>query len=130
MAVRGIRGAITVEKNEKDAILFATEMLLEKIVSVNKIKVEDVASVVFSVTQDLNKEFPAPAARELGWLYTPLLCTVEIPVEGSLKKCLRILMHVNSDKKQSEMKHIYLGGAKVLRPDISEGEDSEYYLSE
>ena len=73
MATRGVRGAITVKQNEKDAIVFATEMLLEKIITVNKIKIEDVAFVIFSVTADLTKEFPAVAAREMGWLYTPLI---------------------------------------------------------
>jgi len=129
MSVRGVRGAITVEKNEKDAIVFATEMLLEKIISVNKIKVEDIASAIFTVSGDLTKEFPALAARELGWLYTPLMCSVEIPVDGSLKKCIRVLLHINTDKTQKDIKHVYLGGAKALRPDLKVGKKSEYYLS-
>lgn len=130
MAIRGIRGAITVKKNEKDDIAFATEMLLEKIVSLNKLKVEDIASVIFSVTTDLDKEFPAIAARELGWLYTPLMCTIEIPVEGSIKKCIRVLLHVNSEKRQNEMKHVYLEGAQKLRPDLSSKEKDKYYFSD
>lgn len=129
MATRGIRGAITVKKNENDAIVFATEMLLEKMVTVNRIKVEDIASIIFSVTSDLTKEFPAMAAREMGWLYTPLMCTNEIDVEGSLKKCIRVLMTVNSEKKQSAMKHVYLDEAKKLRPDLSDNKKGEYYLS-
>lgn len=129
MATRGIRGAITVKKNEKDAIVFATEMLLEKIISVNKIKVEDIASVIFSVTKDLTKEFPAIAAREMGWLYTPLMCTNEIDIEGSLKKCIRVMMIVNSDKPQGKMKHIYLDEAQKLRPDLSTEHKDNYYLS-
>ena len=129
MATRGVRGAITVKKNEKDAIVFATEMLLEKIITTNKIKVEDVAFIIFSVTTDLTKEFPAVAAREMGWLYTPLMCTNEIAIDESLKKCIRVLMSVNSDKKQSEMKHVYLDDAKKLRPDLSHPEQDEYYLS-
>ena len=129
MATRGIRGAITVKKNEKDAIVFATEMLLEKMISVNKVKVEDVASVIFSVTADLTKEFPAIAAREMGWLYTPLMCTNEIAVEGSLKKCIRVMMLVNSEKPQSQMKHIYLDEAQKLRPDLSNKQKDSYYLS-
>ena len=129
MPARGVRGAITVRKNGKDEIVFSTEMLLEKMVSVNKIKVEDIASIIFSVTPDLDKEFPAIAAREMGWLYTPLMCTNEIPVKGSLKRCIRVLMTVNSDKKQSDIKHVYLQGAKKLRPDLSSRKKGEYYLS-
>lgn len=129
MATRGVRGAITVKKNEKDAIVFATEMLLEKIISVNKIKVEDIAAVIFSVTSDLTKEFPAIAAREMGWLYTPLMCTNEIDIEGSLKKCIRVMMIVNSDKSQDKMKHIYLDEAQKLRPDLSTKHKDNYYLS-
>jgi chorismate mutase len=129
MATRGVRGAITVKKNEKDAIVFATEMLLEKIISVNKIKVEDIAAAIFSVTPDLTKEFPAIAAREMGWLYTPLMCTNEIDIEGSLKKCIRVLLIVNSERTQDKMKHIYLDEAQKLRPDLSANNKDSYYLS-
>ena len=129
MATRGIRGAITVKKNEKDAIVFATEMLLEKMVSINKVRVDDIASIIFSVTPDLTKEFPAIAAREMGWLYTPLMCTNEIAVEGSLKKCIRVMMIVNAEKKQSSIKHVYLNEAKKLRPDLASKKKNEYYLS-
>ncbi|MFA5104105.1 MAG: chorismate mutase [Candidatus Margulisiibacteriota bacterium] len=129
MATRGVRGAITVKKNEKDAIVFATEMMLEKMISVNKIRVEDIAAVIFSVTPDLTKEFPAIAAREMGWLYTPLMCTNEINIENSLKKCIRVLMIVNSDKSQEKIKHIYLDEAKKLRPDLSAKNKGSYYLS-
>ena len=129
MATRGIRGAITVKMNEKDAIVFATEMLLEKMVSINKVRVDDIASIIFSVTPDLTKEFPAIAAREMGWLYTPLMCTNEIAVEGSLKKCIRVMMIVNSEKKQSSIKHVYLNEAKKLRTDLASKKKNEYYLS-
>ena len=130
MAVRGLRGAITIDKNEKNAIIFATEMLLEKMVSVNKIKIDDVASIIFTVTRDVTKEFPALAARELGWLYTPLICCVEMDRERSLKKCIRVLLHVNSEKKQNEMKHVYLAKAKTLRPDLATSHKNKYYTSE
>ena len=129
MPTRGIRGAITVKKNEKDAIVFATEMLLEKMISVNKVKVEDIASVIFSVTADLTKEFPAIAAREMGWLYTPLMCTNEISVDGSLKKCIRVMMIVNSEKTQAQIKHIYLDEAQKLRPDLATNQKDSFYLS-
>jgi chorismate mutase len=115
MQIRGIRGAITVESNTREAIVSATKELLSEILKNNKLKVEDIASVVFSASQDLNAEFPAVAARELGWNDTPLLCTREIEVPGSMRKCVRVLLHVNSDKKQKEMKHVYLKDAVKLR---------------
>jgi chorismate mutase len=117
MTLRGIRGAITVSNNKKAEMVAATEALLRKLVAANKIKVADIAAAFFSTTQDLNAEFPAVAARNLGWTYTPLLCTNEINVPGSLKKCIRVLLLVNSAKKQKDIKHVYLGNAKKLRPD-------------
>lgn len=129
MKVRGIRGAITVSRNNRQEIVASTKELLQKIVKENKVKIEDIASVIFSVTKDLNAEFPAIAARRLGWIYTPLMCTHEISVPGSLKKCVRVLMHVNSDKAQKAMKHVYLGGAKKLRPDLSGKFKDMFYLS-
>jgi len=130
MALRGIRGAIAVKKNSKKEILGATKKLLKKLIAVNEIKAPDVASAIFSVTADLNAEFPAIAAREeLGWLYTPLLCVNEIPVPGSLKRCIRVLIHINTTKKQAELKNVYLGEAKKLRPDLKTEERGLYYLS-
>jgi chorismate mutase len=116
--IRGIRGAISVSKNSKDEIISSTKTLLRKMAVLNKIKVEDIASVIFSVTKDLNAEFPAIAARRLGWSGTPLLCTYEVDVPGSLSGCIRVLMHVNSGKPQSSMKSVYLNDAKKLRPDL------------
>lgn len=115
MPLRGIRGAITVKSNTRQEILEATKELLSEILKQNKLKIEDIASVVFTVTSDLNAEFPAVAARELGWEDTPLLCTNEIDVPESLQKCIRVLLHVNSNKKQPEMKHPYLRDAATLR---------------
>jgi len=115
MSLRGIRGATTVENNTKEEIIETTKELLTEMLSANRIKIEDIASIIFSVTKDLNAEFPAVAARELGWNDTALLCTYEIDVSGSLPKCIRALMHVNSEKKQNEMKHVYLRGAQSLR---------------
>lgn len=129
MKIRGIRGAITVSGNNRKGIVASTKTLLQKIVKENKLRIEDIASVIFSVTKDLNAEFPAIAARKLGWLYTPLMCTYEISVPGSLKKCIRVLMHVNSAKEQKAMKHVYLGGAKKLRPDLSGKFKDMFYLS-
>lgn len=115
MPLRGIRGAITVKNNAKEEIISATKELLQKIFKANRFRVEEVASILFSVTKDLDAEFPAVAARELGWKDTPLLCTYEIDVQGSLPRCIRVLLHVNSDKKQKEMKHVYLKEAVKLR---------------
>ena len=116
--LRGIRGAITVKKNSTAEIKAATKRLLGEMVAANGVKIPDIASVIFSVTCDLDAAFPAEAARDLGWNTTPLLCTYEICVKGSLKKCIRILMHINSSKPQKSIKHIYLEGAKKLREDF------------
>lgn len=129
MNVRGIRGAITVKKNSRDEIISSTMSLLEKVASINGIKLNDIAAVIFSVTKDLNAEFPAVAARNLGWLYSPLLCTYEINVPGSLKKCIRVLLLVNTEKQQKQMKHIYLKDARKLRPDLGAREKGLYYES-
>jgi len=115
MALRGIRGATTVERNSKEEILAATKELLSQMISANEVKIEEIASVIFSITKDLNAEFPAAAARELGWNNTPLLCTNEIDVPASLPRCIRVLMHVNTEKSQKEIKHIYLKEAQKLR---------------
>lgn len=117
MSLRGIRGATTVESNTPDEILKETRILLQEVMTVNQISAEDIASILFSVTRDLNSEFPAKAAREMGLVNTPLLCFNEIDVPGSLGKCIRILLHVNSTVPQAEIKHIYLKEAKSLRPD-------------
>ncbi|MBU1026687.1 MAG: chorismate mutase [Candidatus Margulisbacteria bacterium] len=115
MAIRGIRGAITVDNNNKEEIIEATQQLLAEVVKSNQLKEEDIASIIFSTTADLDAEFPAAAARQMGLNETPLMCTKEIDVPGSLAKCIRILLHVNTSKKQKEMKHIYLRGAVTLR---------------
>lgn len=117
--LRGIRGAVTVERNSSEDILSATGELLAAIISENQLVPEDIASAFFTVTADLNAEFPATAARELmGWTYVPMLCATEIDVPGRLGKCIRIMVHVNTTKSQQELKHIYLRGATVLRRDL------------
>jgi chorismate mutase len=118
MLCRGIRGATTVEANSREAILEATGELLAAMVTANDVKPEDVASAFFTTTPDLNAEFPALAARRLGWNDVPLLCGHEMAVPGSLPMCLRILLHVNTDKTADEIVHVYLRGARVLRPDF------------
>ena len=114
---RGIRGATTVEVNEKKAILAATRELLTLMVEANGIEVEDVASVIFSTTPDLNATFPAIAARQMGWHDSALFCTHEMNVPGALEKCIRVLIHWNTTKGLKEIEHIYIRGAKNLRPD-------------
>jgi len=116
--VRGIRGAITVKENTTQEIFEATAELLRNIVEANGIKTEDIASVFLTTTPDLNADFPATAAREMGWSLVPLLCAREIDVPGSMPRLIRVLMHVNTCKKQDEIKHLYLGEAAVLRPDL------------
>ena len=118
MLTRGIRGAITVNANTREAILGATAELLTAMVEANGIEVEDMASAFFTSSPDLTAEFPALAARQMGWTDVALLCGHEIDVPGALPRCLRILLHVNTEKKASELVHVYLHGAKVLRPDF------------
>ena len=118
MLVRGIRGATTVEANTKEAILEAAAELLSAVVEANAVQHDHVASIIFSTSPDLNAEFPAVAARNLGWTDVALMCGHEMGVPGSLPKCLRILMHVNTEQGLQDIKHIYLRGARALRPDL------------
>jgi chorismate mutase len=115
---RAIRGATTVESDTPEQIRRATRELLEAIVADNGITSADVISAIFTVTHDLTSEFPAHAARELGWLDVPLLCTLEIPVPGSLARCIRVLLHVESDASRAGIRHVYLHDARTLRPDL------------
>jgi chorismate mutase len=118
MACRGVRGATTVERNEREEILTATRQLLALMLRQNHIKPEDVASAIFTTTPDIDAEFPALAARQLGLLDVPLLCGHEMAVPGSLTLCVRILLHWNTDKPQSQVQHVYIREAQRLRPDI------------
>ncbi len=119
MYCRGIRGATTVERNDREEILTATTELLQLLVERNELQAEDVASATFTMTGDLNAEFPALAARFMGWTETALMCMSEIPVPGSLGKCIRILLHVNTDRSAAEIQHVYIKGAVNLRPSFS-----------
>ena len=118
MYCRGIRGATTVENNSREEILIATKELLQLLIQKNALKKEDIASAIFSLTQDLDAEFPAVAARGLGWTEVPLMCTREIPVPNSLKSCIRVLIHINTEQSAEEIQHVYIHGAVNLRPDI------------
>ena len=112
---RGIRGAITVPENSKEAIRAATKELLQKMIRINEVEISDITCILFTTTSDLNAAFPAAAARELGWNQVPLLCGHEMNVPGSLPSCLRVLVLYNTDKKNEDMMHVYLGGAVTLR---------------
>ena len=118
MAVRGIRGAITVAENTREALLDAAREMVSEIIGRNSLDSAEISSILFSATNDLSAAYPAVAARELGLVNTPLFCIQEMHVEGSLRLCLRALVQVNTDCLQKEMVHVYLRGAKVLRPDI------------
>jgi chorismate mutase len=118
LACRGVRGATTAQGNDRNQILSATRQLLALMIRRNEILPSDVASAIFTTTPDLNAEFPALAARQLGWLEVPLLCGHEIHVPGSLSCCIRVLVHWNTEKTQSDIHHTYIHGAQALRPDV------------
>ncbi|WP_018934359.1 chorismate mutase [Gracilibacillus lacisalsi] len=119
--IRGIRGATTVKNNDADEMVQATKEMIEAMARVNEIDPETIASVMISVTSDLNATFPAKALRLIdGWKYVPVMCMPEIDVPGSLPKCIRVMMTVNTTKSQKEIEHIYLNDAVKLRPDLLE----------
>jgi len=115
MWCRGIRGATTVEANTREHILSAARELLQKMIEANKVEKEAAACAIFTTTPDLNATFPAAAARQLGWTEVALLGGQEIEVEGSLSKCLRILILFNTEKRPEEIVHVYIKGTDVLR---------------
>ena len=120
MPVRGIRGATVAQEDQPETILAATRDLLNSILKANPtLQPGDLASAIFTVTDDLRSVYPAQAARDLGWGLVPLLCTREIPVPGGLRRCIRVLLHWNTDLSQAEVQHVYLGTAASLRPDLS-----------
>ena len=114
---RGIRGATTVEANTREAILEGTRELLLQIIEANNLRMEEVGSAIFTTTPDLNAEFPALAARQLGWHDVALMCGHEMAVPGALDRCIRILIHWNTPKLQHEIVHVYIKGAVNLRPE-------------
>lgn len=121
MSMRGIRGAITVDVDRSEAVLAATRELLEGILKANPtLQPEDVASVIFTLTQDLHSAYPARAAREMGWNLVPLLCANEISVPDGLPRCIRVLIHWNTDLSAEAVCHVYLRQAVSLRPDFVE----------
>jgi chorismate mutase len=119
MPVRGIRGATVASENTVEAIRCATRELLLALVEANGVEIADIASVFFTTSPDLTAEYPALAARQLGWMDTALMCSQEVAVPNGLPLCIRVLIHWNTDKRQDALQHVYLGAATRLRPDRS-----------
>jgi chorismate mutase len=116
-ACRGIRGATTAIANTAEDILEATDELMRTVIELNELDPANVASVIFTTTPDLTATFPALAARDIGWTEVPLMCAHEMAVPGSLQSCVRVMIHVNTNKSAAEIRHVYLKGARVLRPE-------------
>jgi chorismate mutase len=114
---RGVRGATTARINTAEDILEATRELVVSLRHLNGLETDDIASAIFTTTPDLTATFPALAAREVGWTEVPLICTHEMAVPGSLQRAIRVLLHVNTTRSASEIRHVYLKGAKQLRPE-------------
>jgi chorismate mutase len=120
MPTRGLRGAVQTDQDQPEAIYAATRNLLQAICERNPgLQADDIASIFFTMTPDLTSAYPALAARQLGWVDTPLLCATEVAVPGGLLRVVRVLIHWNTDLAQSEVRHVYLGAAAVLRPDLN-----------
>ncbi len=120
MAVRAIRGAIQLDADEREHLLASTRELVTAVLEANELSTDSVISIIFTVTADIHSEFPAVAARELGMGDVPLICTTEIDVPGSLPRVVRLMAHAETDVPRSEVKHVYLRGAKALRRDIAQ----------
>ena len=118
MAVRAVRGAIQVDRDDRTEVLDATTELLAAVLERNALEPDDLISVVFTATPDLRSEFPAYAARQMGITNVPLLCAAEIDVPGAMPRVLRLLAHVETDLSRSEVRHVYLRGAAALRTDL------------
>lgn len=118
MGVRAARGAICIERDQAEDLLPATERLLREILERNEIVHDDLVSVLFTVTDDLRSAFPAEAARRMGLGMVPLLCGREIPVDGSMPRVVRVLVHFQTDRGLNDVTHVYLDGAESLRDDL------------
>ena len=120
MNVRAIRGAIQIDADDRDAILEGTAELVTAVMTRNDLTPDDVISVLFTVTQDLTAEFPALAARKLGFHAVPLMCATEIPVKGAMPRVVRLMAHVDTERPRAQIQHVYLRGAVGLRQDIAQ----------
>lgn len=118
MALRAVRGAIQVERDEREQVLAASAEMVQAVLERNGLTPDDLVSVVFTATPDLTSEFPAYAARQMGIVDVPLLCATEIAVPGAMPRVLRLLAHVETDLARSEVRHVYLRGAAALRTDL------------
>jgi chorismate mutase len=119
MPIRGIRGAVPVRDNSKASIASATRRLLRRLAAENRLVLDDVAGLILTATPDLNADFPASVARTEGWTRVPLLCAQEIDVPGAMPRLIRALLFVNTELPQRKMRHVYVGKAARLRPDLS-----------
>lgn len=117
--MRGVRGAICASANSREAIFEATRKLLVHIFAKNDIEIEDIGAIFITATKDLNADYPAYAVREMGLKMVPLMCATEIDVPGALQRVIRILIMFNTDKPQDQIKHLYIGDASRLRPDLA-----------
>ena len=120
MRIRGIRGAVQLDKDNADEMVEAVSELLSQMLTANQIATEDLISIILTATPDLTSEFPAVAARKIGLGTVPLLCSVEIDVAQALPRVVRVLMHAHLERSLADVKHIYLRGATVLRKDLAQ----------
>jgi len=120
VAVRAVRGAVQISGNDRDEILAGTTELVTEVMSRNELSTDDVISVLFTATPDLTAEFPALAARKLGFQEVPLLCASELDVPAAMPRVVRLMMHIETSKRRSELQHVYLRGASALRLDIAQ----------
>ncbi len=120
VSVRAVRGAVQVDVDEREEVLARTRELVSEVIRVNDLTLEDFISVIFTSTADLNSEFPAVAARELGMGDVPLMCARELEITGSMPRVIRLMAHVETARPRSEVRHVYLGGAQALRRDIAQ----------
>ncbi len=119
MVVRGVRGATTATANTAEEIIEATQELIAALAHFNELSTDEIASAIWTTTRDLTAEFPAKAARQVGWADVPQMCAHEMDVPGALAMCIRVTLHVNTEKSQQEIRHVYLRGATVLRPEYA-----------
>ena len=120
MKLRALRGATTVDANDAASIVAGTSELLTEMVDRNEVKIDDLVSLIFTTTPDLNAEFPAAAARSLGIAHVPLLCAQEIEVPGDVPRCIRVMIHLYTTRDYASLRHVYLGAARQLRTDLPE----------
>ncbi len=118
MAVRAVRGATQVDRDDRDEVLDATTELLQAVLAKNDLQADDLISVIFTATPDICSEFPAYAARQMGITDVPLLCASELDVPGAMPRVLRLLAHVETERSRGEVRHVYLRGAAALRTDL------------